>query len=279
MGDIIIFCMTIVSIIYLYYILFKNRIFLSHYLTSTGGNKPKIYNVKFCMVFIFMLIHFIIGIAVGIFVFINENDKGDLIRIFVAVSASLFIILLLWVIYFVVIIGFKEIIAMSDKVLNMILINSIVTFSILFYQIYNEQVEYPEAFIGASIVLYVINIISIARIVTVILKKKVSVKSIWCISIINISFAIVSLTNITFKLQSIYGSDCYSRELISWGDALYFVVITFFTVGYGDLYPVCEVSKILSMVTIITGFIFSTIFVSAGLSVTIEHFANVNKKE
>lgn len=278
MGDIILLSMTIIIITYLYYFIFKNRIFLSIYLTSTGGNKPKVYNINSYVAFIFMLIHFIIGLAVGIYVFKNEIDKGDFIPVLVAVNAALIIVLLLWAIYFILVIALKEIIAMSDKMINVILIYSIIAFLILFYQIFNESIEYPEAFLGSSIILYIINVLSIGRIVTIILKKKVSVKSIWCISIINISFVIIALTNIAFQLQSIYGSDCYSRELISWGDTLYFVVITFFTVGYGDLYPVEIIPKILSMVIIVTGFVFSTVLVSAGLSVTIEHFANINKK-
>lgn len=278
MGDIIILCMTIVIIMYLYYFIFKNRIFLSRYLASTGGNEPKVYKIKPYLVFIFMLIHFIIAVVVGILVFTNENDKGYLIRIFVSINVALFIISLLWAIYFMLVIGLKEIIAMSDKMMNIILIYSVIVVSILFYQIFSESIEYPEAFVCGSIILYIINILSIGRIVNIILKKKVSVKSIWCISIINISFVIVSLTNIAFQMQNIYDFDCYSRELESWGDALYFVVITFFTVGYGDLYPVSELSKILSMVIIITGFVFSTICVSAVLSATIEHFAATNKK-
>lgn len=274
MGNAVILCMNIVIIIYSFKSIFDHRIFLSHYLTSTGGSKPKVYKIKPFVSIIFILIHFLIGTAVGILVFRNEIDKGNLIRLLVSINAGLFVIAVLCAVYFIVAIGLKEIISMGDKMIINILIYSTIVFLILFYQIYNGSIEYPEAFVSSSLILYMINALSIGRIVTIILKKKVSIKSIWCIAIINISFAIVSLTNITFQIQNIVGSDCYSRELISWSDALYFVVITFFTVGYGDLYPICDLSKALSMVIIITGFIFSTIFVSAGLSVTIEHFSN-----
>lgn len=279
MGYIAILCMTIVIIMYLYYFIFKNRIFLSHYLTSTGGNKPKVYHIKPYMIFIFILIHFIIGISVGTVVFKNEYDKGYLIRIFVAINAALFIVSLLCFIYFMIVIVFKEIIAMNDKMIKIILMYSTISLSILFYQVFNDSIEYPEAFVGISIILYIINALSIGRIINIIFKRKVSVKSIWCISIINISFVIFSLTNIAFQLQKIFGGGYYSSELISWGDALYFVVISFFTVGYGDLYPVRELSKILSIVIIITGFVFSTFLVSTVLSVTIEHFGNIDKKD
>lgn len=278
MGDIIIFCMTIAIIIYLYYILFQNRSSLSLYLTSTGGNKPKVYNIKPWISFSFTCIYITIGILVGIIVFNNESDKGILIRVLVAINTSLFILLFILIIYFFIVIAIKEIIAMRDKSINTVLIYSIITFIILSYQLFISSIEYSEAFVGASIILYIMNIFSIGRIIIIILKKKVSVKSIWCISIINLLFAIFSLTNIAFQLQSMYQGICYSGQFKSWMDALYFVVITFFTVGYGDLYPTHILSKILSMVIIITGFAFSTICVSAVLSATFEHFANKENK-
>lgn len=61
MGYIVICCMTLIIITYLYYYIFKNRVFLSRYLTSTGGNEPKVYRVRPSVFFAFMLIHLIIG--------------------------------------------------------------------------------------------------------------------------------------------------------------------------------------------------------------------------
>lgn len=92
-------------------------------------------------------------------------------------------------------------------------------------------------------------------------------------AIIHFSFAVIALSNTVYEIQQVYPGDSYSRIINSWGDALYFVVITFFTVGYGDLYPVCEITKIITMIIVLTGFSFTAVFVSAALSATIEHFS------
>jgi hypothetical protein len=139
-------------------------------------------------------------------------------------------------------------------------------------------VEYPKGFLWISAVLYVVNLYGVGRLIWMIFKKKVLVKSIWSIAVLNFSFAVVSLTNLVYEIQHVYPAESYSRVISSWGDALYFVVITFFTVGYGDLYPVCEITKILTILIVLTGFSFTAIFVSAALSATVEHFSNVEKE-
>ena len=47
---------------------------------------------------------------------------------------------------------------------------------------------------------------------------------------------------------------------------MYYTIITFSTIGYGDIYPISPVAKFMSMVISLTSFICLTIFVSSILS-------------
>ncbi len=278
MGDILISLLTICIIGYLFYLIIKNRHFIFRYISSTGGNEP--VDITFSKPGILLFTIFNIVIAVLSFICIMHYYHGswDAIRVCTSIVLSLILVLMLWIFAFMIVICIKEIVSMKDNIITTIIICSFISFTILLIQVLTDSIEYADAFVIYSCILYVMNILSIGRIVSIILRRKVSVKSLWFISIINITFIIMSLTNIAYQLKNVYRSGVYSRDLVSWGDSLYFVVITFFTVGYGDLYPTCELSKILSMVIIITGFVFTAIFISAALSATIEHFSERSEK-
>jgi hypothetical protein len=226
----------------------------------------------------FLFIHGVIASLVGYMVFRKESDGRMVFHILLAILAALIFLLLLYAFYFILVVIIKEIIFMKDRIINYVLIYSVVTCIILCKQIFTSEVEYPKGFLWISAVLYVINLFGIGRIIWTIFRRIVLVKSIWSIAFMNITFAIVALSNIAYEIQYVYPAPCYSRTLNSWGDALYFVVISFFTVGYGDLYPICETTKILTMIIILSGFTFTAVFVSAALSATVEHFGNTQKK-
>ncbi|WFR56868.1 potassium channel family protein [Anaerocolumna sp. AGMB13025] len=278
MDDILILAMTMIMLLYFFREIWKNRLYLLKYIATVGGKSSAAVHVKPAVLIPVAIFHGVLFIAVGVVIFLNDSEGRIAFRLLISSILSLICLLLLFLLYFLVVVIIKEIVSMKDKTINCILIYSGVSFCILFGQLITRSIEYPKGFIWISAVLYVVNIFGIGRIIWTIFKKKVLVKSIWSIAFMNISFAIFALSNITFEIQNVYPTACYSRELTSWGDALYFVVITFFTVGYGDLYPVCEATKILSMITILSGFTFTAVFVSAALSTTIEHFGSIQKK-
>ncbi len=278
MDDILILAMTMIMLLYFFREIWKNGHYLLKYISTVGGKDSTAVRLKPVFLIPLLILHGIIGIIVGVMIFLNESEGRILFRILLSSILSLIFLLLLFVLYFWIIVIIKEIISMKDRTIIYILIYSGVSFVMLFEQIFTNSIEYPKGFIWISTVLYVVNIFGIGRIIWTIFKKKVLVKSIWSIAFMNISFAILALSNVSFEIQKVYPSACYSRILTSWGDALYFVVISFFTVGYGDLYPVCEVTKILSMIIILSGFTFTAVFVSAALSTTIEHFGSIQKK-
>jgi len=270
--------MTIAMLFYFFRTIWKNRNHFAKYIATVGGKKAVIVPVKPFQWVLIVVIHAIIGILIGYEIYEKVSDGSIIFRILLSSIVIMISLLLLFLLYFIVIVILKEIISMKDWTINSLLIYSVVSCGILFEQIFSNRIEYPKEFLWVSAVLYMVNIYGIGRIIWSIFRKRVLVKSIWSIAIMNITFAILSLSNIAYVIQMVYPTACYSRTIISWGDALYFVVISFFTVGYGDLYPVCEITKILTMIIIISGFTFTAIFVSAALSATVEHFANITKK-
>jgi hypothetical protein len=211
-------------------------------------------------------------------IFLNEDDERGIFRLLLSFISALLFLLLLYAFYFILLVSVKEIIYMRDRMINYILVFSIVSSGLLFEQVYTKDIEYPKGFLWISAVIYMANLLGIGRIIRAIFKKRVPVKRIWSLVIINISFVIISFTNIVYEIQRIYPVPSYSRPMNSWGDALYFVVVSFFAVGYGDLYPVCETAKIITMMITITGFTFAAVAVSAALFATLEHFGGIGKK-
>lgn len=278
MASLIILLMTLGMLLYFFQRIWTSRDFLSKYIATVGGNKSAVIHLKPVFVVPFITVHSLLAIFIGYSIYIREKEGKIIFRFVLSSIVALAFLLLLFALYFIIIVIIKEIIYMKDRTINLILVYSIISSSILLEQIIAKHIEYPKGFLWISAVLYVVNIFGIGRIIYSIFKKKVLVKSIWSIAFMNISFVIIALSNFAYEIQYVYPKPCYSRILTSWGDALYFIVISFFTVGYGDLYPICEVTKLLSMTIILSGFTFTAVFVSAALSTTLEHFDNSDKK-
>jgi voltage-gated potassium channel Kch len=60
------------------------------------------------------------------------------------------------------------------------------------------------------------------------------------------------------------------KGISSWQDGLYFSVVTFATVGYGDVYPVNDVARWATMAEILSGLVLLVIAVNATLSVWLQ---------
>jgi hypothetical protein len=278
MENILILITTMGMLFYFIQLIWKDRKHLFKYISTVGKEKPAKSSPKPGFWLPLLIFYGIFGVCAGYFTFLSLSDEKIVFRLLLALIAALIFLLLLYTFIFWVVVIVKEIISMKDKTINFILIYSIIAECLLFTQIYTDRVDYPKEFILISAVLYAVNIFSIGRIIWTIFRKKLPVKSIWSIAFLNTGFAVIALSNIVFEIQKIYPSPCYSRTINSWGDSLYFVVITFFTVGYGDLYPVVEITKILTIIIIFSGFSFTAVFVSAALSATVEHFGSIEKK-
>lgn len=274
----LILIITMGMLLYFFQSIWKSRKHLFKYISKVGREKPIKKNPKHKLWIPLLIFHGLFGVGAGTYTFLNESDEQIVFRIMLSLIVALIFMLLLYAFSFLVVVIVKEIIGMNDKTINIILVYSIISFCILFLEIYTDSIEYPKGFLWISVVLYAINIFSIGRIIWTIFRKKLPVKSMWSIAILNTGFAVLALSNIVFEIQKIFSDPCYSRTIDSWGDSLYFVVITFFTVGYGDLYPVVVTTKILTMIIILSGFSFTAVFVSAALSATIEHFGSIEKK-
>lgn len=278
MVSILILLLTMGMLLSFFQAIWKSRRHLIKYLSTVGRDKPVHVQFKPYVWIPFLVVHGVIGIAIGYSIFIHETDGRFAFRLLLSIIAAMISLLLLYGFYFIMTVIIKEILSMKDWTINLILSYSLITAVLLFSQIFTNRLEYPKGFLWISGVLYIVSLYSIGRLIWMIFKKKVLIKSIWSIAILNFSFAVIALSNFVYMIQSVYPQETYSRPINTWGDALYFVVISFFTVGYGDLYPVCETTKVLTMIIVLTGFSFTAIFVSAALSATVEHFSNIVKK-
>lgn len=81
---------------------------------------------------------------------------------------------------------------------------------------------------------------------------------------------------VIYTVLIILGTVFYQAvEKWSWLDSLYFSVITLATVGYGDLHPTQDISKIFTMIYVLVGVGF---FLYLFSSIT-EHFFREEKEE
>jgi hypothetical protein len=74
---------------------------------------------------------------------------------------------------------------------------------------------------------------------------------------------------------SVLAPNAYSQPLMAI-DGLYFSVITFATVGYGDIYPRAVVSKLLCIGEIVSGYLVLVFGVNVAIAVWLQKFANAN---
>jgi hypothetical protein len=66
------------------------------------------------------------------------------------------------------------------------------------------------------------------------------------------------------------------KGITSWQDGLYFSVVTFATVGYGDVYPVKDVARWATMAEILSGLVLLVIAVNATVSVWLQRSQTPN---
>jgi voltage-gated potassium channel len=82
-------------------------------------------------------------------------------------------------------------------------------------------------------------------------------------------FVIIALVIIfTIAYGIVYIGD---ENILSFGDAVWWGVVTFTTVGYGDLYPSATEGRILAFTIMISGFIFTSVISGIIASIFVEH--------
>lgn len=102
-------------------------------------------------------------------------------------------------------------------------------------------------------------------------KTRLTIRNIWKVTLLILIFFILTLTFLSYAgflyLPGAYQTADGTFTLL---DAFYHIVITFGTVGYGDIVPTCAYTKLVSIATVFTSILCITIMLSTALSLTKE---------
>lgn len=212
----------------------------------------------------------ILTIILSVLLFQQLDKTPIYLRIaLTALSGIILFAVILCIVIFAYIV-YRELRFSNSKVDNALFLYSFITLLLESIQIMSGRIESYKGMIIISLVLYVINMVCIGKIVMAVMMHKLSIKNIWIITLADICFVILSLSSMSYCIQYCLKGACYSRVITSLGDSIYFVMISFFTVGYGDLFPTAPLTKVLALVIVLTGFFFSAVCLSVALSVTME---------
>ncbi|RGO01079.1 hypothetical protein DXB32_08690 [Megamonas rupellensis] len=93
--------------------------------------------------------------------------------------------------------------------------------------------------------------------------------NLWKVALLIIFYFLSTLTLFCY-IGSIYYVDAYSINNPNIFDLFYYVVITFGTIGYGDIYPTCYYTKAIAILIVFTSISCISIMLSSFLSVSHE---------
>lgn len=191
-----------------------------------------------------------------------------IILVFVCFFASMFII------GFVLEIIFNFIFDINDKFLDSWLI--MILFSLISSTYIGINISIYNIYFEVSlIVIILLNYIFLFRLIYLCYKNSIEFYKIWACGVLNVILFFISYTNLLFYLSKIdIHTLMYSGGLIKdsfvkgYFDILYYTIVTFFTIGFGDIQPISIIAKITTIFIILTGFICNAIMIGILISTT-----------
>ena len=154
----------------------------------------------------------------------------------------------------------------TDLLISYFIISTYMTILVLFPNKFSEIYKIGLVGVGIS---YILNLKVLIRVIRSpeIIEVEIENGS-------KIKFTDVSIVAIIMVIFSLYLGVCFinSGDIgvytnnPTYYDLFYYTIITFSTIGYGDICPISPVAKFMSMVISLTSFICLTIFVSSILS-------------
>ena len=93
--------------------------------------------------------------------------------------------------------------------------------------------------------------------------------NLWKVALL-IIFTFLSILTLCCYIGNIYYPNAYSVDTLTIFDLFYYVVITFGTIGYGDISPTCMYTKAIAILIVFTSIGCISIMLSSFLSVTHE---------
>lgn len=119
---------------------------------------------------------------------------------------------------------------------------------------------------------YLLTAISLKQLLKISLEKTsaLSLRNMWKVALMEIFFFLVILTMLSFAAYLHYPNAYQFNGSFDLFDAFYHIVITFGTVGYGDITPTCTFTKFVSILTVFTSIICITILLSSMMSLSKE---------
>lgn len=218
---------------------------------------------------------FICSFCSSLFFFLTKNFSLILSAILVLPLSLFLIYIFYYIIYFfsTILIKIIDVGAFS--------LNSI--FSLIYINLGLVYITYPFdttffiqtiAFILSCINLFICYIL-LLNTLRFILKNILSYTNIfnhhnlWKVALL-IIFTFLSILTLCCYIGNIYYPNAYSVDTLTIFDLFYYVVITFGTIGYGDISPTCMYTKAIAILIVFTSIGCISIMLSSFLSVTHE---------
>jgi hypothetical protein len=94
------------------------------------------------------------------------------------------------------------------------------------------------------------------------------------LSIFSVYVSVAIVFSALFRYQSVWNPGAFNKPIETTLDSFYFSVVTMTTLGYGDIFPISNVAKILVIIEVLLGIMLLAIMVGTAISVTFHEISN-----
>jgi voltage-gated potassium channel len=196
---------------------------------------------------------------------------------FPIIAAILYVVLFVLLLFFgTVVLGIKN----NDLAIYFFInIFSLMIVTAVLLSRNSELLQY-DWFLTISFCEIIFNLICLLKVISLCIKHELGLLNLWESAIFILLIFVLVFTNIVFidnkiDIDSLHiSNEIIKSTSLNYLTIMYYVTITFFTVGYGDIVPIHNSMRIITELIIITGFVSNTVLIGAVVSTTLSPTKN-----